>query len=158
MTRRYICRYMMILWWCFEAQIIHHKTDQHLLHIQYFWTRGKSWVSFFFLPVRFMLHLAEKTDGIIVTNDNLRDFVDTSDTWRRIIQERWLLCIQLSESFTYVLHYLTWHWKVHTGAMLRLKFYLKPFYLHLLSISESFIGKGTWEFMCVQETKRVQHF
>lgn len=39
-------------------------------------------------PLRFLLHLAEKTDGIIVTNDNLRDFVDTSDTWRRIIQER----------------------------------------------------------------------
>ncbi|KAG7244859.1 hypothetical protein INR49_029373 [Caranx melampygus] len=37
---------------------------------------------------RFLLHLAEKTDGIIVTNDNLRDFVDTSDTWRKIIQER----------------------------------------------------------------------
>lgn len=39
---------------------------------------------------RFLLHLAEKTDGIIVTNDNLRDFVDTSDTWRRIILERLL--------------------------------------------------------------------
>ncbi|XP_029687977.1 NEDD4-binding protein 1 [Takifugu rubripes] len=39
---------------------------------------------------RFLLHLAEKTDGIIVTNDNLRDFVDASDTWRRIIQERLL--------------------------------------------------------------------
>ncbi|KAM4573804.1 NEDD4-binding protein 1 [Odontesthes bonariensis] len=39
---------------------------------------------------RFLLHLAEKTYGIIVTNDNLRDFVDTSDTWRRIIQERLL--------------------------------------------------------------------
>ncbi|XP_047452746.1 NEDD4-binding protein 1 [Mugil cephalus] len=39
---------------------------------------------------RFLLHLAEKTDGIIVTNDNLRDFVDTSDTWRKIIQERLL--------------------------------------------------------------------
>ncbi|KAM9376880.1 NEDD4-binding protein 1 [Pholidichthys leucotaenia] len=39
---------------------------------------------------RFLLHLAEKTDGIIVTNDNLRDFVDTSDTWRWIIQERLL--------------------------------------------------------------------
>uniref|UniRef100_A0A3Q2P9S1 NEDD4-binding protein 1 n=1 Tax=Fundulus heteroclitus TaxID=8078 RepID=A0A3Q2P9S1_FUNHE len=39
---------------------------------------------------RFLLHLAEKTDGIIVTNDNLRDFVDTSDTWRRIIQQRLL--------------------------------------------------------------------
>lgn len=39
-------------------------------------------------PLRFLLHLAEKTDGIIVTNDNLRDFVDASDTWRRIIQER----------------------------------------------------------------------
>lgn len=39
---------------------------------------------------RFLLHLAEKTDGIIVTNDNLRDFVNTSDTWRRIIQERLL--------------------------------------------------------------------
>ncbi|XP_026167555.1 NEDD4-binding protein 1 [Mastacembelus armatus] len=39
---------------------------------------------------RFLLHLAEKTDGIIVTNDNLRDFVETSDTWRKIIQERLL--------------------------------------------------------------------
>lgn len=39
---------------------------------------------------RFLLHLAEKTDGIIVTNDNLRDFVSTSDTWRKIIQERLL--------------------------------------------------------------------
>nr|XP_046250030.1 NEDD4-binding protein 1 [Scatophagus argus] len=39
---------------------------------------------------RFLLHLAEKTDGIIVTNDNLRDFVDASDTWRKIIQERLL--------------------------------------------------------------------
>ncbi|KAM3870694.1 NEDD4-binding protein 1 [Diretmus argenteus] len=39
---------------------------------------------------RFLLHLAEKTDGIIVTNDNLRDFVSTSDAWRRIIQERLL--------------------------------------------------------------------
>ncbi|KAM9754328.1 NEDD4-binding protein 1 isoform 2-T2 [Menidia menidia] len=39
---------------------------------------------------RFLLHLAEKTDGIIVTNDNLRDFVNTSHTWCRIIQERLL--------------------------------------------------------------------
>ncbi|KAF3854451.1 hypothetical protein F7725_022506 [Dissostichus mawsoni] len=39
---------------------------------------------------RFLLHLAEKTDGIIVTNDNMRDFVDTSDTWHKIIQERLL--------------------------------------------------------------------
>ncbi|KAL6107208.1 n4bp1 [Pungitius sinensis] len=39
---------------------------------------------------RFLLHLAEKTEGIIVTNDNLRDFVGTSDTWRKIIQERLL--------------------------------------------------------------------
>uniref|UniRef100_A0A3Q1GM76 NEDD4-binding protein 1 n=1 Tax=Acanthochromis polyacanthus TaxID=80966 RepID=A0A3Q1GM76_9TELE len=39
---------------------------------------------------RFLLHLAEKTDGVIVTNDNLRDFVNTSDTWRKIILERLL--------------------------------------------------------------------
>ncbi|XP_055011575.1 NEDD4-binding protein 1 [Boleophthalmus pectinirostris] len=39
---------------------------------------------------RFLLHLAEKTDGVIVTNDNLRDFVKTSETWRWIIQERLL--------------------------------------------------------------------
>lgn len=39
---------------------------------------------------RFLLHLAEKTDGVIVTNDNLRDFVDTSETWRKIIKERLL--------------------------------------------------------------------
>lgn len=65
------------------------------------------------LYVRFLLHLAEKTDGIIVTNDNLRDFVDTSDTWRKIIQERWLcvLCTQLSESFSWIFHYLMWYWE-----------------------------------------------
>ncbi|KAJ3596777.1 hypothetical protein NHX12_003178 [Muraenolepis orangiensis] len=39
---------------------------------------------------RFLLHLAEKTDGVIVTNDNLRDFVNTSPAWRRIILERLL--------------------------------------------------------------------
>ncbi|XP_056272219.1 NEDD4-binding protein 1-like [Pseudoliparis swirei] len=39
---------------------------------------------------RFLLHLAEKTDEVIVTNDNLRDFVDTSDTWRKIIQRKLL--------------------------------------------------------------------
>ncbi|XP_015820620.3 NEDD4-binding protein 1 [Nothobranchius furzeri] len=39
---------------------------------------------------RFLLHLADKTDGVIVTNDNLRDFVDTSVSWRHIIQERLL--------------------------------------------------------------------
>ncbi|KAF5895064.1 NEDD4-binding protein 1, partial [Clarias magur] len=39
---------------------------------------------------RFLLHLAEKTGGIIVTNDNLRDFVTQSEAWRKIIQERLL--------------------------------------------------------------------
>ncbi|TSK38538.1 NEDD4-binding protein 1 [Bagarius yarrelli] len=39
---------------------------------------------------RFLLHLAEKTGGIIVTNDNLRDFVTQSEAWRMIIQERLL--------------------------------------------------------------------
>ncbi|XP_017546833.1 NEDD4-binding protein 1 [Pygocentrus nattereri] len=39
---------------------------------------------------RFLLHLAEKTGGIIVTNDNLRDFVNQSDAWRNIIRERLL--------------------------------------------------------------------
>ncbi|XP_067246398.1 NEDD4-binding protein 1 [Chanodichthys erythropterus] len=39
---------------------------------------------------RFLLHLAEKTGGVIVTNDNLRDFVSQSEAWRRIIQERLL--------------------------------------------------------------------
>ncbi|XP_062317997.1 NEDD4-binding protein 1 [Osmerus eperlanus] len=39
---------------------------------------------------RFLLHLAEKTGGVIVTNDNLRDFVNTSEAWRRIIQTRLL--------------------------------------------------------------------
>ncbi|XP_036399698.1 NEDD4-binding protein 1 [Megalops cyprinoides] len=39
---------------------------------------------------RFLLHLAEKTDGVIVTNDNMREFVDTSEAWRQIIKERLL--------------------------------------------------------------------
>lgn len=39
--------------------------------------------------VRFMLDLAQKTNGVIVTNDNLRDLVDESPVWRDIIKKRW---------------------------------------------------------------------
>ncbi|XP_077165984.1 NEDD4-binding protein 1 [Paroedura picta] len=39
---------------------------------------------------RFLLHLAERTNGVIVTNDNLREFVDESTSWREIIQRRLL--------------------------------------------------------------------
>ncbi|XP_052417732.1 protein KHNYN [Carassius gibelio] len=35
---------------------------------------------------RFMLELAQKTKGVIVTNDNLRDLVDESPAWRDIIK------------------------------------------------------------------------
>ncbi|XP_072374308.1 NEDD4-binding protein 1-like [Scyliorhinus torazame] len=36
---------------------------------------------------RFLLHLAEKTGGIIVTNDNLKEFVYESPVWKTIIQD-----------------------------------------------------------------------
>ncbi|KAL8194937.1 UNVERIFIED_CONTAM: hypothetical protein K2H54_040243 [Gekko kuhli] len=39
---------------------------------------------------RFLLHLAERTGGVIITNDNLREFVDESMSWREIIQRRLL--------------------------------------------------------------------
>ncbi|XP_028993432.1 protein KHNYN [Betta splendens] len=39
---------------------------------------------------RFMLQLAQKTDGVIVTNDNLRDLSDESQVWRDIIKKRLL--------------------------------------------------------------------
>ncbi|NXP07674.1 N4BP1 protein, partial [Thinocorus orbignyianus] len=39
---------------------------------------------------RFLLHLADKTGGVIVTNDNLREFVTESHAWREIIQKRLL--------------------------------------------------------------------
>ncbi|XP_029464347.1 NEDD4-binding protein 1 [Rhinatrema bivittatum] len=39
---------------------------------------------------RFLLHLAEKTGGIIVTNDNFKEFVIESPIWREIIKERLL--------------------------------------------------------------------
>ncbi|XP_064527203.1 NEDD4-binding protein 1 isoform X1 [Pseudopipra pipra] len=39
---------------------------------------------------RFLLHLADKTGGIIVTNDNFREFVTESFAWREIIQKRLL--------------------------------------------------------------------
>ncbi|XP_024229157.1 NEDD4-binding protein 1 [Oncorhynchus tshawytscha] len=39
---------------------------------------------------RFMLQLAQKTDGVIVTNDNLRDLLDESHEWRDIIKKRLL--------------------------------------------------------------------
>uniref|UniRef100_A0A6I8PVK2 NEDD4-binding protein 1 n=1 Tax=Xenopus tropicalis TaxID=8364 RepID=A0A6I8PVK2_XENTR len=37
---------------------------------------------------RFLLHLAERTGGIIITNDNFREFVVESPSWREIIKER----------------------------------------------------------------------
>ncbi|XP_041095450.1 NEDD4-binding protein 1-like [Polyodon spathula] len=39
---------------------------------------------------RFMLQLAEKADGVILTNDNLRDFIDESPAWRNLIKRRLL--------------------------------------------------------------------
>ncbi|NXT09987.1 N4BP1 protein, partial [Prunella fulvescens] len=39
---------------------------------------------------RFLLHLAAKTGGVIVTNDNFREFVTESSAWREIIQKRLL--------------------------------------------------------------------
>ncbi|XP_034533129.1 protein KHNYN [Notolabrus celidotus] len=39
---------------------------------------------------RFMLQLAQKTDGVIVTNDNLRDLSDETAAWRDIIKKRLL--------------------------------------------------------------------
>ncbi|XP_033839857.1 protein KHNYN [Periophthalmus magnuspinnatus] len=39
---------------------------------------------------RFMLQLAQKTEGVIVTNDNLRDLSDESAVWRDIIKKRLL--------------------------------------------------------------------
>uniref|UniRef100_A0A8C6XSM1 NEDD4-binding protein 1 n=1 Tax=Naja naja TaxID=35670 RepID=A0A8C6XSM1_NAJNA len=42
------------------------------------------------VAISFLLHLAEKTGGVVVTNDNFREFVDESPTWREIIQRRLL--------------------------------------------------------------------
>ncbi|XP_028330536.1 NEDD4-binding protein 1 [Gouania willdenowi] len=39
---------------------------------------------------RFLLQLADNTDGVIVTNDNLRDLVEESAAWREIIKKRLL--------------------------------------------------------------------
>lgn len=39
---------------------------------------------------RFMLQLAQKTNGVIVTNDNLRDLSDENAAWRDIIKKRLL--------------------------------------------------------------------
>lgn len=39
---------------------------------------------------RFLLHLADKTGGIIVTNDNFREFLTESVSWREIITKRLL--------------------------------------------------------------------
>ncbi|NXL29520.1 N4BP1 protein, partial [Glaucidium brasilianum] len=39
---------------------------------------------------RFLLELADKTGGVVVTNDNFREFVTESLAWREIIQKRLL--------------------------------------------------------------------
>uniref|UniRef100_A0A8D2MNF1 NEDD4-binding protein 1 n=1 Tax=Zonotrichia albicollis TaxID=44394 RepID=A0A8D2MNF1_ZONAL len=42
------------------------------------------------VAISFLLHLAAKTGGVIVTNDNFREFVTESFAWREIIQKRLL--------------------------------------------------------------------
>lgn len=37
---------------------------------------------------RFMVKLAEETNGIIVSNDQFRDLAEESDKWMAIIRER----------------------------------------------------------------------
>ena len=49
---------------------------------------------------RLMLQLAQKTDGVIVTNDNLRDLSDETPVWRDIIKKRFVVtgldCVEMS--------------------------------------------------------------
>ncbi|KAF5901910.1 protein KHNYN-like, partial [Clarias magur] len=48
---------------------------------------------------RFMLQLARQTDGVIVTNDNMRDLVDESVGWREIIKTRLLQYVFAGDLF-----------------------------------------------------------
>ncbi|XP_007230331.3 protein KHNYN [Astyanax mexicanus] len=48
---------------------------------------------------RFMLHLAQKTDGVIVTNDNMKDLVDESPVWKEIIKKRLLQYLFAGDNF-----------------------------------------------------------
>ncbi|XP_052459265.1 protein KHNYN-like isoform X1 [Carassius gibelio] len=48
---------------------------------------------------RFMLELAQKTKGVIVTNDNLRDLVDESPAWRDIIKKSLLQYVFAGDLF-----------------------------------------------------------
>ncbi|XP_041911109.1 LOW QUALITY PROTEIN: NEDD4-binding protein 1-like, partial [Arvicola amphibius] len=42
------------------------------------------------VAIRFLLHLADKTGGVIVSNDKFREFVNESVSWREIIAKRLL--------------------------------------------------------------------
>ncbi|MCJ8749081.1 hypothetical protein PDJAM_G00172240 [Pangasius djambal] len=48
---------------------------------------------------RFMLQLARQTDGVIVTNDNMRDLVDESVGWKEIIKTRLLQYVFAGDLF-----------------------------------------------------------
>ncbi|XP_039524877.1 protein KHNYN-like isoform X1 [Pimephales promelas] len=48
---------------------------------------------------RFMLALAQETNGVIVTNDNLRDLVDESPAWRDIIKKSLLQYVFAGDLF-----------------------------------------------------------
>ncbi|KAK7802753.1 hypothetical protein U0070_005791 [Myodes glareolus] len=47
----------------------------------------------------FLLHLAHKTGGVIVSNDNFREFVTESVSWREIIAKRLLQCTFVGNIF-----------------------------------------------------------
>ncbi|XP_062864725.1 protein KHNYN [Trichomycterus rosablanca] len=48
---------------------------------------------------RFMLQLARSTDGVIITNDNMRDLVEESPVWREIIKSRLLQYVFAGDLF-----------------------------------------------------------
>lgn len=44
-----------------------------------------------FIILRYVLNLADTTDGIIVSNDNYRDLMDEKPGWKKMIKERLVL-------------------------------------------------------------------
>ena len=71
-----------------QISITRSASQESITHALRGWDLGESQYGCCGFRDRFMVKLAEETDGIIVSNDQFRDLAEESETWMAIIRER----------------------------------------------------------------------
>lgn len=80
-----------VIWWLVQGEgpdLHHWECVTGVDNTLWGWDLGESQYGCCGFRDRFMVKLAEETDGIIVSNDQFRDLAEESEKWMAIIRER----------------------------------------------------------------------